>query len=223
MLINTSSSFIAARFTLAASAVTLLALVSLHVLSPEITPSWHMVSEYAFGEYGGLLSAFFFAWGAAYLALAFTMLPFTQGWLARLALLLLVITGIGAVMGGLFDIRHPLHGLAFGIGVPFLPIATFILGRYLPHHYTLAKPKLMGVVRHAPWVSLVLMGIAMVVFINALKAAGAFHPEGVPHLWASLPDGIPKVVGYFNRLLIVAYLVSILILADAARHLRPSS
>lgn len=223
MLINTTSSFIAARFTLAASAVALLALVSLHVLSPEITPSWHMVSEYAFGEYGGLLSVFFFAWGATYLALAVTLVPLTQGWSARIALVLLVITGIGAVMGGLFDIRHPLHGLAFGIGVPFLPIATFILGRYLPRHYTLARPKWMAVVRHAPWVSLVLMGIAMAVFINALKAAGVFNPDTVPHLWASLPDGIPKVVGYFNRLLIVAYLASILMLADAARQAQPKS
>lgn len=212
-----------AKISMGLAGLSLLCLALLHVLSPEITPSRHMVSEYAFGEYGMVLTIYFLAWGAAYLLLALTLLPFTQGWPARIALLLLMITGVGAMMGGLFDIRHPLHGLAFGIGVPFLPIATFILGRYLPRHYTLAKPKWMGVVRHAPWVSLVLMGIAMAVFINALKAAGAFHPEQVPHLWSSLPDGIPKVVGYFNRLLIVAYLASILILADAARHLRPSS
>lgn len=212
-----------AKITMGLAGLSLLCMVVLHVLSPEITPSWHMVSEYAFGEYGSLLSVFFYAWGAAYLLLALTLLPFTQGWAARIAVLLLVITGIGAVMGGLFDIRHPLHGLAFGIGVPFLPIATFILGRYLPRRYTLSKPKLMAVVRHAPWVSLVLMGVAMAVFINALKAAGVFDPNAVPHLWASLPDGVPKVVGYFNRLLIAAYLASILILADAARQARQVS
>ncbi len=214
---------ITASLTIAASAVAVLALTSLHVLSPEIAASWHMVSEYAFGEYGFVLTIFFFAWGTAYLFLALTLLPLTDGWPARIALLLVVITGIGAVMGGLFDIRHPLHGLAFGIGVPFLPIATFILGRYLPRQFSLARPRLMGLVRHAPWASLVLMAIAMAVYINALKAAGAFDPNAVPHLWASLPEGVPQVVGYFNRLLIVAYLATIIVLADAARHARPET
>jgi hypothetical protein len=46
----------AAWLAIAASAATLLLLASLHFLSPEFDPSWRMVSEYAFGHFGPVLS-----------------------------------------------------------------------------------------------------------------------------------------------------------------------
>lgn len=42
---------------------TLALLTSLHVLSPEFDPSWRMVSEYAYGRHGAVLSLMFLAWG----------------------------------------------------------------------------------------------------------------------------------------------------------------
>jgi len=42
----------------------------------------------------------------------------STGW-AKFGVLLVFITGIGAIMGGVFDVQHKLHGLSFGIGVPF--------------------------------------------------------------------------------------------------------
>ena len=52
-----------ALLAIAAAAVALLLLASLHVLSPEFDPAFRMVSEYALGHYGWVLSLMFLAWG----------------------------------------------------------------------------------------------------------------------------------------------------------------
>ncbi len=48
--------------------------------------------------------------------------------------------------------------------------------------------------------------------------AGAFHPE-TKEMLASLPEGVPAVVGYANRLLVVAYLVWLLVVGGTVRRL----
>lgn len=63
-------SVVAAWLAIAMTVVTLLLLVSLHILSPEFAPSWCMVSEYAYGQYGWVLSLMFLAWGMSAWALA---------------------------------------------------------------------------------------------------------------------------------------------------------
>lgn len=77
-----------------------------------------MVSEYANGNYGWLLTAMFITWAMASWALAVALVPLRATWLGRVALLFLVLAGFGQMMGGLFDLNHPLHGAAFAIGVP---------------------------------------------------------------------------------------------------------
>jgi len=52
----------AAGLAIVAATAALLLLASLHVLSPEFDPSWRMVSEYANGHYGWVLSLMFAAW-----------------------------------------------------------------------------------------------------------------------------------------------------------------
>jgi len=60
----------AAWLAIILTAATTLLLASLHVLSPEFAPSWRMVSEYAFGHYGWVLSLMFLSWGISSWALA---------------------------------------------------------------------------------------------------------------------------------------------------------
>jgi len=52
----------AARFAIAAAATSALFLLGLHALSPEFEVSWRMVSEYANGTFGWLLTAVFITW-----------------------------------------------------------------------------------------------------------------------------------------------------------------
>ena len=53
----------AAWVALLATATTILLLAALRIPSPEFSPSWRVVSEYAFGHYGWVLSLMFLSWG----------------------------------------------------------------------------------------------------------------------------------------------------------------
>lgn len=81
---------VAAAVAILATAVAFVSLVILRVVSPEFNPSWRMVSAYADGRYGWLLSIMFAAWGLGSLALATSLGPVTHGWMGRCGLLLLV-------------------------------------------------------------------------------------------------------------------------------------
>src|SRR3989304_3676603 len=59
----------AARLSFAAAAASLVLLAALHVISPEIDPSWRMVSEYALGNYGWVLALMFLTWALSCVAL----------------------------------------------------------------------------------------------------------------------------------------------------------
>jgi Protein of unknown function (DUF998) len=117
--------------SLGSGLIALLALVALHLVSPEFQPSWRMVSEYALGRYKWLITAFFYAWGVSSLLLALLAWPSVDtGW-ARAGVVLLVVSAVGTAMAGLFDVKHSGHGLAALLGVPTLPAAALLLGYYL--------------------------------------------------------------------------------------------
>ena len=56
---TTSIEQIAAQLSFGAAATSLLLLAALHVVSPEFDPSWRMVSGYALGKYGWMLTLMF--------------------------------------------------------------------------------------------------------------------------------------------------------------------
>ena len=180
-------------------------LLALHIFSPEFDPTWRMISEYAYGNYAILLTLFFFLWGTAEWCAVVALSPAVTGGWTKFALVLLFISGGGAFMGGLFDVRHPLHGAAFGIGVPFIPISALILS----YHLVRRNPSLDRSIvwsAHTTWLSLIAMMVSMAMFITGLKAAGAFHPEAPPQMMQTLPEGVPAVTGIPNRLLVLAYI-----------------
>lgn len=51
-----------ATIAIVSTVASLLFFVGLHVLSPEFDPSWRMVSEYALGQHGSILSLMFICW-----------------------------------------------------------------------------------------------------------------------------------------------------------------
>src|SRR5437763_8721684 len=115
---------IGARLSIAAAAAVLLLLASLHVLSPEFDPSFRMVSEYALGQYGWVLSLMFLAWGISSWALAVAVWPQVKTRAGKVGLWFLVIAGIGEAMASAFDVSHDLgHGFAGVLGIVGFPIA----------------------------------------------------------------------------------------------------
>ncbi len=204
---------ITAKVAIAASIIAITALLLLHVLSPELDPSWHMISEYAYGNFGYVLTLFFLCWGIASWSTAMTLLPLMRNIWSRIGIFFLIISGLGEIMGALFDIRHNLHGAAFGLGVPTLPVAALMISIYFVRTYGIDKIKLL-ISANLTWISIVLMAGSMILFISALKSVGAFHPEA--GALTSLPAGITSLVGYANRLLVLSYIAWLIVIGSAA-------
>lgn len=189
------------------AACTLLALILLHVLSPEFQPGWRMVSEYANGRHGWLLAMMFISWALSSWLLAYALYPFATTWPAKFGILLLVIAGIGEAMAAAFDINHPLHMHAAILGMNGLPIAAlFIGGSFARSGHWGASRRMMLWLSQLPWISVVLMSIAMALFFAGLSRAGVvITPQSKP--LTELPAGVMAIGGWANRFLIVSYCV----------------
>ena len=203
-----------------ATAVAFASLAILHVVSPEFHPSWRMVSEYANGRHRWLLSVMFAAWGLGAFALAMALGQVTHGWLGRIGLLFLVLAGLGEMMAAFFDINHRLHGPAAMIGVPSLPIAAVLLTIALRRSGDLVAPPSWSM--HLPWISFVLMGVAMMLFMRSLSQAGVDLSAQAGPLTV-LPAGVTPVVGWANRLFIAAYMLWVVLAALPTLRHAPTS
>ena len=196
---------LAAGLAIVATAVAMVALLALHVVSPEFQPSWRMVSEYANGRHAWLLSLMFAGWGLGSLALAMAVGPSVSGsgWPGRVGIAFLVLAGIGELMAAMFDINHKLHGLAAMIGIPSLPVAAVLIAMALRRADAVGAPPAWAT--HLTWISFVLMGVAMAVFMRSLAQAGVgVSPQGAP--LTTLPAGVTSFAGWANRFLVAAYM-----------------
>lgn len=202
---------VAATIAVAAAAASAISLLALHVLGPEFNPSWRMISEYANGRYGWLLTVVFVTWAVASWALAVAVMPIWATWLGRFGLLFLVLAGVGEMMGGIFDLNHRLHGMAFAIGVPSLTLAAILV--------TLALRR-NGVdipiwPAHLSWISFVLMAVSMALFFASLARAGIDVTAQSGPL-AQLPEGVTAYNGWANRLLVGASYLWLIVAARIA-------
>jgi hypothetical protein len=162
----------AARVALAAAAFTLLLLASLHVLSPEFDPSFRVVSEYANGRYGWVLSLMFIAWAVSSWSLAFALWSRLAGIGGKIALGFLIAAGVGEAMAALCDINHPLHNLAGAVGVLSLPIAALLISVRLGRTPAWAGNRwLLLIVANLPWMALALMGTALFALVKGYRIA----------------------------------------------------
>jgi hypothetical protein len=194
----------AALLAIVAAVIALLSLASLHALSPEFDPSWRMVSEYANGQYGWVLSVMFLTWGASTLALAVALRSEARTTAIKIGLVVLTLAGVGEAMAAPFDINHDtLHGLAGVLGVGGLPIAAMLISVSLSRteSWASARRSLLWTA-NLTWVSVVLLAATFVVMIVTFSQT----PGGLPsHPPKALPTGVIGLVGWANRLLVVLY------------------
>jgi hypothetical membrane protein len=192
-----------ARLSIAASAAVLFLLAIVHALSPEFDPSWRMVSEYANGQYGWVLSLMFVSWAVSSWVLAYTIWPEVNTTAGKIGLIFLIAAGVGEAMGGLFDINHPLHGLASLVGIGSLPIAAMLISLSFARSETwsFAKKTLLWTA-NLTWISVLLMAAAFIIMIVTFTWSGAPMPAEPP---TTLPPGVIAFVGWANRFLIMVY------------------
>ena len=210
--IRSSVSTPAARIAAGLAVATILLLASLHVLSPEFDPSWRVVSEYANGKYGWVLSLMFGAWALSSWALALAAWPQVKTRMGRIGLYLLLASGVGEAMASVFDINHPLHDLAGAIGVPTMPVAALLISLSLRDQPWLKARKSLLWTSHLIWISLVLFVATMVILIVTLHRAGGHLGSHV----TQLPPGVIALDGWANRLYVVTCCVWAITVAKLA-------
>lgn len=203
----------AAMVAAGGAVATIVLLGSLHVLSPEFSPSWRVVSEYADGRYGWVLSLMFTAWAISTWALAVSLWRHVPTRAGKAGLWLLLVSGAGEAMAAVFNINHPLHNVAGLLGVPTMPIAslllTFSLGRTQPW---LRMRKLLLWISSLIGTSLLLLIFSLVVLV------ATFHHSGVQpdtHL-TQLPAGVIGLDGWADRLFIITSCAWLMAMAGPA-------
>lgn len=208
----TTISLTAARVAVAVAVTTLLSLASLHVLSPEFDPSWRMVSEYANGQYGWVLSLMFVFWAVSSWALAFAIWSQAGTRAGKIGLFFLIAAGIGEAMASVFDINHPLHGLAAMLGIGSLPVAALLISASLggSQGWSVAKKALLWTA-NLTWMSVLLMAVTFAILIVTYTQAGGDMSAQVQTI--VLPPGVIALVGWANRLLVVVYCVWVMTVA----------
>lgn len=196
---------ILATAIIATGVLSLLCLLQLHFVSSEFKPSWRMVSEYALGKHKWLLTLFFIFWSISTLLSACFYLNIVSTTWVTIGAILILISGTGAFMGGLFDIKHKLHGLSFALGVPTFPIGVLLIAYQLSDQTQwFATENVLLISAHSVWISLVLMGLSMGLFFSGLKKAGIpFGPDQKP--LTEIPKSVIALNGYANRLLVFVY------------------
>lgn len=170
-----------------------------------------MVSEYAMGKYKWLLTIFFFLWGASSLLLAIALLQIVSGVWAYIGVILLVVSGIGAICGGLFDVNHKNHGLAFALGVPPLPISALIVTYHLLNANVINQSNTL-IAAHSTWISIVLMALTMMLMFSGFKKAGVKWDKDSPPP-TEVPKGVIALGGYANRLLVFCFIFWVIYVA----------
>ena len=193
--------------------LSLLCLLALHFVSPEFKPSWRMVSEYAMGKYKWILTLFFSFWSLSTFLVAGLLVNIVTSNVAVLGVVLISLSALGALMGGLFDVKHKLHGFSFLLGIPTLPIGALLISYHLflnQNWDSLSSIILFST--HSIWISLVLMAVSMIIMMSGFKKAGI--PMG-PNIEPpkTVPDGVIAVNGYANRLLVFCYIFWVIIIA----------
>lgn len=191
----------AANLSFAFGVATIVLLAALHLLSPEFDPARRMVSEYALGDYGWILSLMFLTWASSSACLFFAIQSKIHTVGGKIGLGFLLLSALGTGMAALFDIRHSLHGLSFMIGIPSFLVAALLISIGLlrdPSWSSGRKSMLWAMI--LSWVSVGFMMTIM--FIGLSQSGGEFGPN--------------VLIGWPNRLVVLAYCVWTMVVARGA-------
>ena len=194
----------AGRLAIGAAVAALLLLAGLHVLSPEFDPSWRMVSEYANGRFGWILSLMFACWGLSSCALAYAIRSQARTIPARVGVVLLLLAGVGQGMAAVFDLNHViLHNVAGLLGMGGVPVAAMLISVSLSRIQAWSPSRrALLIAANATWISVILLAASFVVMVTTFMATGMATPAQPPKV---LPAGVIGLVGWANRLLVLSY------------------
>lgn len=204
----------AAWLALGTSALFLALLAALHLITPELDPSWRMISEYAIGRHGWVMAVAFFALTASYTSLAGALAAHVKTNGGRFGLALLVVGAVGTAIAAVYPTdpitisrdavtsSGQMHGLGAMLGIPTFPFAASLItwGLWRNPAWAGARRSLLLAV------GLVWLGLGVFVLSMATQFRGSFGPD--------------VLIGWQNRFLIVAYTAWVIVAAWQANRQR---
>lgn len=210
----------AAWVAILTTTLALVLLAALHVLSPEFSPSWRVISEYALGHYAWVLSLMFLSFGIGPCALLLAIRPEVQNKAGRVGLWLLLVSGFGGVMASYFDIRHEIgHTIAGVLGVIGFPVAALLLSSALARNVTWAavrRPLLF--ISNLSWISVALLVVTLVVMtMQMAQIYGGHLPQHAPRF---LPPGVLALDGWADRMIVLTNCAWVLLAASYVIRVR---
>lgn len=191
----------AAWIALGASTLFVALLAALHLLKPELDPAWRMMSEYALGRHGWVMTVAFGALTVSYLGVAAAVTPHVRSVAGWIGLVLLVVSAPGTTIAGMFPTdpitvsrdaitaSGQIHGIGALLGIPTFPIAATLITRGLWRNPAWAGARRLLLLA----VSLSWLGLGVFILSMATQFRGTFGPD--------------VLIGWQNRLLVLAYSV----------------
>jgi hypothetical protein len=212
----TAVSRTAALLSFAGAATFVVLLAALHFIKPELDPSWHMISEYEIGRYGWVMVLAFLSLAFSCVALLVAIRSQVRTTGGRIGLALLLVCAAGVTIAAVFTsdpitassdeltTHGNLHGLGALLGIPGFPIAATLIS------WGLARDRAWSPARRSLLWATALTWIGLLAFVLSValmlpRSNGEFGPD--------------VLVGWPNRLLVVAYCVWLMVAAWRAAQL----
>ena len=135
----TAISLTAARLTIAGTVTFLALYIVLHIIKPEVDPTWNTTSEYAIGRHGWIMVIAFLAQAFSYVALFVAIKAQLRTIPGRIGLGLLLVGAVAMTIGGTFradpittpqdalSTQGTIHGMGAGLGMLAIPLAALII------------------------------------------------------------------------------------------------
>jgi hypothetical protein len=190
----------AARLSFGSAVAFLVLVAALHVIKPELDPSWRFISEYAIGDNGWLMMLAFFLLALSCAVLFVALWSQVKTFIGKIGLVLLLVSAAGMFIAGLFPtdpittsrdamtMNGRLHEL--GAMLDLTPFAALFITFGL-----LRRNPVWAPARRALLLTAGLPLLGLIVFIGSvsmmLPSDGQFGPD--------------VLVGWPNRFLVVSY------------------
>ncbi len=134
----TSYSILMAKLTLLSTALYVLLFLSLHLIKPDIDPTWQFLSEYALGDFGWIMVLTFFMLAISLLSLFFAIRTQVKTVVGYIGLALLLLSAIGVIISGVFPTdpttlpkeQITFNGIMHSLGasLDWTPFAALLIG-----------------------------------------------------------------------------------------------
>ena len=175
-----------ARLSFAAAALFVVLLAALHIVKPELDPSWRFISEYAIGDKGWIMDVAFLSLAVSFIALFVAIRSQVRTTAGRVGLAMLLISAAGLAMAAMFTTdpitagkeagttHGTLHNLGGALGLG-MPIGALLVSWNLARNprWSAARRSLLG----TAGLALVASVVFIVVLAVMVPSDGRYGPE----------------------------------------------